>query len=52
MSLKLDGPEVIISNFPEKQLFRNEKSIRSTFNYLDIPIKNLIINDSCFVVRM
>jgi SAM-dependent methyltransferase len=49
---KLDDPDSIISTFPEKQIFRNEKSLRKLFNSLDISIECLIINDSCFVVKI
>jgi hypothetical protein len=49
---KLDNPDEIISNFPEKQIFRNEGSLRKLFEDLNVPIKKLIINDSCFVIEI
>jgi ubiquinone/menaquinone biosynthesis C-methylase UbiE len=49
---QLDDPSRIIENFPEKQMFRNEESLRKLLKNLDISIKRLIINDSCFVVEI
>ena len=49
---RLDDPEAFLKVYPERHPIRNEPALKSLFKNLEIPIKRLIGNDSCFVVEL
>ena len=51
-SKELDNPELLIGCVPEFIPYRNEEHIRDLFKRLSIPIRNMLVYDSCFVVQL
>ena len=49
---RLDDPEAFLKAYPERHPFRNESALKSLFKNLEIPIKILSKNDSCFVLQL
>jgi hypothetical protein len=49
---RIDNPRQLIASVPDSLPCRNEESIRTLFNNLDIPIKEMFQSTSCLTVQI